>query len=228
MHAPPSNRSRVPALLGTLLLSTGIVVALLLAIHLLKGAVDARIAQAATYLVITSTPELTFPPPRPTATPSAPPPPPALLPPVRIEISSIGLNTNIIAVAPEEKVAETGDVRWRWAAAEYAVGHHVGTGYPGGGTNIVFSGHNNSHGRVFQHLPNLNVGDEVIVYTADKAFRYTVHYRTIVKYRGREEEAEWTLQTFAAPTDSERLTLFSCYPYTTNADRIVAIALPSQ
>ena len=227
------NRAQFSATLDTFLLSLGIAVVLLLGIHLLKQTVHARVARADDYLAIAQTPTFVFPPATITPIPPTPMAPtatplPVRLPPVRVVMPAIELNTNVVQVWPEEKVAKTGDVRWRWAAAEYAVGHHTGTGYPGSGSNIVLSGHNNSYGRVFQHLPDLKIGDEVILYTADEEHRYRVQYKRIVKYRGVEAQAEWTLQSFAAPTDSEQLTMFSCYPYTTNSDRIVVIAVPIQ
>ena len=228
------NLSRSSAALGTFLLCGGIAVMLLLGIHLLKQSVNDRVARAADYLTIPGTPEFVFPPPTMTPippTPVVPPPPtptspPVRMPPVRVVMPSIDLNSNIVQVQPEELVNTTGDVRWRWAAAEYAVGHHLGSGYPGSGTNIVLSGHNNARGKVFENLPDLKIGDEVVVYTADEEFRYRVQYKRIVKYRGIEAQAERTLQGFSRPTDFEQLTMFSCYPYATNRDRIVVIAVP--
>ncbi len=56
----------------------------------------------------------------------------------------------------DSRVLEVGKVRAEgtttWEVADYAVGHHEGSGVPGGGTNIVLSGHNNINGEVFRRL----------------------------------------------------------------------------
>ena len=173
--------------------------------------------------VSTGTPTST-PIPTATAYPTATPIPP-LQPATRIEIPRIGLNTNIVESQPQQITNAFGAVEWHWESVEYAVGHHSLSGVPGAGTNIVLSGHNNWRGEVFRDLPELVAGDTVILYTADDEYRYRVVEKTIVPYRADPEAGEAVLQSYAQASDHERVTLVSCYPYVTNVDRIVVVAV---
>jgi LPXTG-site transpeptidase (sortase) family protein len=95
------------------------------------------------------------------------------------------------------------------------------------GTNIVLVGHNNTAGAVFRRLSHVGIGDEVILFTADDEFRYKVQKNTILRFTGAEREAEAQLRFYTAPKSSERVTLVSCWPYATNAHRVVVVAFPS-
>ncbi len=164
---------------------------------------------------------------------SAPPPLPApiatpvLLPPVRIAISAIGINAAIDESPLETWTDQTGRARARWQDPGRAVGHLAGTGLPGEGDNIVLTGHNNWMGEVFRRLPELRRGDEITLYTETGEHSYVVAERWIVPYRRDPMRGEIRLRSYTKNTPHEQLTLISCYPYLTNADRIVIIARPA-
>lgn len=247
---PILKRPMIYKTLGTCLLSGGIILGCFLGSRLAREEIDGRIAQQSYYLVIDSTPVFELPPatppptsiptrrsssamplytststPTPIPTPSPTPTPPPL-PPIRLSIPAINLNTTIIEVSPVTEISWTGDQKQVWKVASFAVGYHNTSGYPTEGTNIVLSGHNNTEGAVFLHLSELNIGDEVVIFTADDEFHYQVQEKTIIPHLGNETEADAKLRFYAAPKPAEMVTLISCWPYATNADRIVVIAIP--
>jgi len=167
----------------------------------------------------------------PTATPtpaSTPTPRPrANSPPTRIRIPKIGVDAAVVVVEYEIK-QENGNSVATWQVADYAAGFHRGSAYPGQPGNTVIAAHNNIRGRVFRHLVDLLPGDDIYLYVGEQEFHYTVMQRLLVKEKGmteeiRRENAQWIL-----PTDDERLTLVSCWPFIKPDHRVVIVALPAQ
>jgi LPXTG-site transpeptidase (sortase) family protein len=156
--------------------------------------------------------------------PSAVPRP--LAPPTGIQIPAIDLEAAIVPVSPFSSTTSSGEIRWAWETAEYAVGHLDRTATPGAGGNVVLAGHNNTKGEVFRDLSRLKVGDVITVATRSDLHPYIVTEVTIIPYRKDPVAGEATLQRYMAGTTTERLTLLSCYPYWTNSDRIVVVAEP--
>jgi sortase A len=186
-------------------------------------------AQQSSILVIADTPVFDLPPatplptPTPTAVPTAPPP---LLPAIRLSIPSINVNTNIVELSPVEQSKPAGGTDSIWEPAAQSVGHYDTSGNPGGGRNIVLSGHNNTKGEVFRNLSQLHLNDEVILFTQTGEFHYRVQKKLIIPYLGSEKEGETTIQSLTSPQSSEMVTLISCWPYYSNFDRIIIIAVP--
>jgi sortase A len=95
------------------------------------------------------------------------------------------------------------------------VGHYSGSRFPGEGSNIVLAGHRNS---VFKGLKNVAEGDLITLNTTYGEYEYKISEIKIVK--GNDK-------SIVQPTDSEKLTLYTCYPfnYVGNApNRYVVIA----
>ncbi|RPH62742.1 MAG: sortase [Chloroflexi bacterium] len=221
--------SRVYGILGSFLFSAGIVLGCFLGIRVTREAVDSRISHDSIYLIITSTPAFDFPPatPLPTLAPTPiPTATPIPLPAIRLSIPAINLNTSIKEIAPTEKISWNGERYLVWEPVTYAVAHYDTSGNPGMGKNIVLTGHNNTLGEVFRDLNKLNPGDELILFTGTTEFYYQVQQKTIVPYLGFEAEGDATLQYYAAPQLAEMVTIISCWPYATNANRIIVIAVP--
>jgi sortase A len=99
-----------------------------------------------------------------------------------------------------------------WEQLKKGVGQHIGSTNPGEKGNIVLSAHNDVFGSIFRHLDRLKPGDEVVVYTSNKAYTYVVTGTQIV---------EPTQVEVMAPTEDPTITLISCYPYMINNKRIV-------
>jgi len=98
---------------------------------------------------------------------------------------------------------------------------------PGADGNTVMAGHNHINGAVFKNLINVKIGDEIFVFADDKAYRYTVEQKYLVKEVGASLEQRMQNAQWIAPTDDDRLTLVSCWPYTSNTHRVIIIAKPA-
>ena len=245
------SRSFAYDIFGRLLISTGVVLACFLGIRIAREAVDSQIAHQPNYLVIVSTPVFEIPPatplpsltptpaatatpfPFPTVTPLPTPIPTSIptatsfsLPAIRISIPKINLNSSIQEISPTEKILSNGQQTFTWEPLAFAVAHYDTSGNPGAGTNIVLSGHNNTLGEVFRYLDRLNPGDQVILFTAENERQYQVQDKYFVPYLGDETNGNAKLLSFIAPQSSEMITIISCWPYETNANRIVIIAVP--
>jgi sortase A len=155
--------------------------------------------------------------PTPTAVPG-----PADRTPRRLVIPAIDLD------APVETVgwhvingASTWDVPDHFAAGWLKTSALLGQ--PG---NTVFDGHHNIAGEVFRRLVDLRVGDELEVYAGNNVFFYKVTTRQILKERGQPLEVRIKNAQWIQPTEDERLTLVTCWPYTTNSHRLIIVAKP--
>jgi sortase A len=194
-------------------------------------------AEQAAYDVSTSTPvptaetarplrgaqdTLTGPPPSPTATPF----PPAADPPTRIVASAINLDAKIVPVG-WKTIDQDGQKVSVWEVAEYAAGWHKNSALPGQQGNVVLSGHHNIKGEVFRYIVDLKPGDVITLYADERPYTYTVVSRFVLKDKGepatvREQNARWI-----GPFPDKRLTLVTCWPYTSNTHRVIVVAKPA-
>lgn len=131
-----------------------------------------------------------------------PPPTPGPEHAQRIVISAIGVDAPVVE----------GD---DWEALKKGAGHHTGSVNPGERGNCVISAHNDIYGEIFRRLPELRVGDEILVHTPSQIYRYIVRQTRII---------DPTDVSVMMPTNSATLTLISCYPYRVDTHRIVVVA----
>jgi sortase A len=157
--------------------------------------------------------------PSPTPTPSGPPP--ADAPPDRIVSPAIGLDAPVVPVG--WTVTDEGVI---WEAADHAAGWHQGSAYPGRVGNTVLSGHHNIKGKVFRYLIDLEPDDEVLLYVGDTAYHYVVTEKHLFEEKGKPEAVRRANAQWIAPTDDERVTLVTCWPYTSNTHRLIIVAKP--
>ncbi len=121
---------------------------------------------------------------------------------VRVQIPAIDIDAPVVQ----------GD---GWEQLKKGVAQHPGTADPGQNGNMVFSAHNDVFGEIFRHLDRLQAGDEVIVYTNQRAFVYVVDQTQVV---------EPTQVEVMGATQEPVVTLISCYPYLIDNQRIVVTA----
>jgi sortase A len=121
---------------------------------------------------------------------------------MRIVIPSIGVDHPVVE----------GD---NWDALKRGVGHTPWSANPGEAGNSVLSAHNDVFGEIFRRLPELELGDEILVHTGRQIYRYIVNATRVV---------EPTQVDVMEPTDHPVLTLISSYPYLVDDRRIVVIA----
>ena len=161
----------------------------------------------------------------PASTPQQSARPPAESPPTRIVATSIGLDSIVVPVGWVVNNAQN-DPRTVWEVPHDAAGWHIDSAYPGNDGNVVLSGHNNIAGEVFRDLIDLKNGDVVQLHVEDRIYYYEVAGKLLLEEKGmplevRRENARWI-----APTDYERLTLVSCWPYSTYTHRLIIISNP--
>ncbi len=112
--------------------------------------------------VPTSTPTVT---PTPTTTPFK------AGQPVRIVISSIGVDSKVQEIGTAVKNGQL-----IWETIPYIVGHYHTSAEAGQNGNAIFAGHvtSQSLGNVFLNLYKVELGDSVQIYTKDTIFTYKV------------------------------------------------------
>ena len=180
----------------------------------------AMAATAAAAVVPTATPVATRP-----ANVSPAPANPAQ-PPDRLVIRSIKLDAPVQAVGwhTEQAGGETvgvWDVPDRRAAGWLKT--TAAAGQPG---NTVLDGHHNINGEVFKRLVDLKPRDVIELYAGDKLYQYAVTEKHILPDRDEPLEVRLANVRWIEPTDDERLTLVTCWPYTNNTHRLIIVARP--
>lgn len=150
---------------------------------------------------------------------------PADFTPTRLVISSVGIDSSIIPVG-WNMIEKDGLQYSIWQVADFAVGWHKTTAALGQPGNTVMAGHHNVNGEVFRDLVNVEVGDTVVAYAGDRKYEYSVELKTIVKEKGEPAEVRRRNAHWIAPTDDERLTFVTCWPYTNNTHRVIVVAKP--
>jgi sortase A len=146
--------------------------------------------------------------------------------PERIQIPVIALEADVVPVDFVDYEFE-GKRYQQWLAPENrAVGWHntsVGLGVAG---NTVMNGHHNIKGQVFRDLYRVQVGDQIDVYTEGELFSYVVVFTDILPERNQPLEVRLANAEWIEPTEDERITLITCWPYESNTHRVVVVAVP--
>jgi sortase A len=137
------------------------------------------------------------------------------------------VDVDVVEVGHETKV-QNGETVTVWDVADFAVGFHRGSAYPGHPGNTVIAGHNNIRGRPFRHLLDLQPGDDVYLHVGEQEFHYLVTQTLLMKEQGMPEEIRLQNAKWIQPTADERLTLVSCWPFIKPDHRVVVVAHPPQ
>lgn len=147
--------------------------------------------------------------------------------PIHIAIPIIGVDADVTVVGLQA-YRQLGQTYFQWTVpSAYKAGWHNTSARLGQPGNTVLNGHHNIYGELFRDLVDLEAGDEIIVSDPEREFTYTVAEVLVLPERGeplavRQENAHWI-----EPTDDERLTLVTCWPYSDNTHRVVVVAYPS-
>ncbi len=129
----------------------------------------------------------------------------------RLVIPSIGVDSKVVEVG-WEIVQQNGQQVAVWQVAEYAVGHHRGSANPGEGNNIVLAGHVGGYGKVFKNLIDVKEGDQITLFAGGQQYLYVVQEQIIVHEEGVSAEQQAMNALYIAPTDTETVTLVTCWP----------------
>lgn len=146
--------------------------------------------------------------------------------PSRLVIPMINLDAPILSVAPE--IVKIGGVEFQqWLSPdEFAAGWHETSARLGEVGNTVLNGHHNINGEVFRRLVELVEGDKINVFSDQHLFTYQITNKMILSemYEPldmRVKNAQWIM-----PSQDERLTLITCWPYESNTHRLIIVARP--
>lgn len=149
--------------------------------------------------------------------------------PLRISIPAIDLEADVVEVGLEKHVTEQGESYYQWQVpAGYYVGWHNNSARLGEPGNTVLNGHHNIYGEVFRYLVDLKEGDEIILYDNKGAHTFRVTVKEILPELNQPLEVRVENARWMEPTNDERLTLISCWPYTGNSHRLVVVAQPAE
>jgi sortase A len=152
-------------------------------------------------------------------------PPPAQHEPTRIVIPTIHVDSQVKEVGWTTSIIN-GQMYSEWQVADYAVSFHKTSALPGAVGNTVMSGHNNINGEVFKNLVNVKMGENIVVYADNRAYEYVVQQILLLKERDMPLDVRLQNAQWIAPTQDDRLTLVSCWPYTSNTHRVIVVARP--
>lgn len=144
-----------------------------------------------------------------------------------LSIPKIGLHAPVVATSPVTDVIDGRTIRSPGVPHAFAVGWTAESAPVGATGNTLFTGHNNIFGEVFKDLGDLEVGDPIIVETASGEKPYAVSQVLVLKEKGLPLRERIRNAAWSRPTDDERLTLITCWPYFTNSHRLVVVALPN-
>lgn len=120
-----------------------------------------------------------------------------------LRISSIGLDMAVVQGA-------------NWLTLQSGPGHFASTPLPGEGGNVTIAGHRTTFLHPFWSLDKVGPGDLITLETAGGRFVYRVTWQKVVS-----PNASWV----AAPTVRASLTLTTCTPRFSSADRLVVRAV---
>jgi LPXTG-site transpeptidase (sortase) family protein len=149
----------------------------------------------------------------------------AALIPDRIVIPAIKLDAPIRQATLNE-IEFQGKTFNQWVAPSSFAAGQIATSAPLGAVgNTVLIGHHNVYGEVFGHLVDLNVGDQITVYSGDQKFLYGITQKLILRELGEPLEIRLQNAQWIGPTQDERLTLVTCWPHDSNTHRLIIVAM---
>ena len=142
-------------------------------------------------------------------------------------IPSIDLDAPVVEIGwTYEEV--NGDEQAIWNVPDYrAAGWHDTSSRLGVVGNTVLNGHNAGKGEVFRDLYQVEVGAQIFVEGVDgKVYVYRVDEKYILAEAGQSLEVRLQNALYIQTTEDERLTLVTCHPYGSLANRLILIAYP--
>lgn len=151
---------------------------------------------------------------------------PLIRPPERLVIESLGVDHPVAPVDSRE-VQFQGETYQQWRAPRSGdLGWHQNSARLGAVGNTVINGHSSGYGETFRDLETLQNGDLIQVFSGDVLYTYTVANILVLKERWEPMEVRMENARWISPSRDERLTLISCWPYSSNTHRVVVVARP--
>ena len=148
--------------------------------------------------------------------------------PERIVIEKIGLDAPVEIAHTIDVDVDGKEVTQFLIPEEFAAGWHEDSAPLGVTGNTVISGHHNAFGKVFAHLVNLDIGDEITMLSGSHEFHYTIVNKLILPEKNESLEVRLNNARWIMPSTDERLTLVTCWPANSNTHRLVLVAVPEE
>jgi len=156
-----------------------------------------------------------------------PAPTPGGAAPERLAIPRLGLEAPVEPVGMVSSPVAPGVVEW--GVPDHRAAGWLNTSAPfGQAGNTVLAGHHNIKGEVFRNLWTLQAGDEIRLYSNGQTRPYRVEEVLILPEKEEPLEVRLANARYIQPTQDERLTLITCWPYENNTHRTVVVALPTE
>ncbi len=151
---------------------------------------------------------------------------PSIWLPSKLIIPKIELETTIEPVS-YKSVELDGKTYEQWFAPDsQTVGWHETSAQLGVQGNTILNGHHNIFGEVFRDLSKLEVGDRIMIQSGERVFEYIVGTKLIVPERYQTIETRLENARWIQPSNDERITLVTCWPYESNTHRVIVVAVP--
>ncbi len=147
--------------------------------------------------------------------------------PVRLEIPALDIDAPIVRVGLKPVVKQGNDYL-QWQVPDgYILGWHESSATLGHAGNTVLNGHNNIFGSVFKDLIDLELGDRIVIHDSDSIHEYTVVDTKLLPENGQPPSVRAANARWIGTSGDERITLVSCWPFTSNDNRIIVVARPT-
>jgi sortase A len=147
-------------------------------------------------------------------------------PPTRLVIGVIGLDAPVVTVGWHTEQSGSSLISV-WDVPDWQAAGWLKTSAPAGQKgNTVLDGHHNINGQVFRRLVDLKPKDEIELYAGARVLHYVVTQKLILPDRDQPMQVRIENAKWIQPTDDERLTLVTCWPYTNNTHRLIIVARP--
>ena len=144
----------------------------------------------------------------------------------QLVIPAIDLDNSIVPVGLRTTAVD-GQTYSIWETAENDIGWHQGSGPPGHIGNTILAGHSNGGREIFRRLEEVEIGHEILLATNNGIYHYQVTDKLILREQGEPIEVRAANARWILPTEDERLTLVTCWPYPSSTHRLLVIAHPS-
>ncbi|MFH8251781.1 class E sortase [Microbacterium sp. B2969] len=234
LRARTRRRRRVSfvGVLGEVLITVGIVVLLYVAWQLWIGDLIYGAERTAQAQALSETWQEDFEAQHPSPTASGTPAPapiptdvttdPVILP--EAADAQVFGTMHIPRFGPDYAVAIAGGVTRARTLDPIGIGHYPGTPMPGAVGNVAFAAHRTTWGKPFNRIADLHVGDAIVIETPDGW--YTYRFRTLEYVKPTAVEVLLPVpQATGVAADDRYLTMTSCSPMYSLAERIVAYSV---
>lgn len=141
-----------------------------------------------------------------------------------LSIPRLELEAPVLAFAPRERDVDGVPVDRLPVPNFFAVGWDETSAEPGFAGNTVLAGHNNLFGAVFGGLTDLQVGDEIAVWSEYGVHSYRVQQTHLLEEEGQPLEVRLQNAQWLNDTPDDRLTLITCWPRESYTHRLIIVA----